>query len=359
MVGTNIITKMVLSVGFALALASPIATASQSNIITFGDSISDIGNNYWTKVGDKIGAPFTNQDSTGESPIWVSVLVDQLFSQKKLYASADIERLHLDPLVDNISYAWGSAETGNHYTNDGDPASLPAYNDEVCVQHGPGEVTPGSTCVPGVKQQVALYLKDVHNQPNPHTQFVLWAGGNDIMNNLKKLIYSDRPLEAYLVQTLSVSGESTPDTADLSYPIANLLKAKNDLINAGVSPNQIYIIDIPDASKLPLIKKLEQINPQLREFMHGISELFNANLNIAMTANDERYNLPASNIYSANGLLNQIISNPEEMGFKNVTDSCFEDNASPECTGYLFFDDKHPTINSHKLIGDNMAMLLM
>ena len=42
----------------------------------------------------------------------------------------------------------------------------------------------------------------------------------------------------------------------------------------------------------------------------------------------------------------------------NVTDTCLGAGAFPDCTGYYFFDDIHPTTATHQLLGDAMAAAL-
>ncbi len=347
---TQLITKMGLTAIVSLSTA-------HANMINFGDSISDVGNNNWVKITGKIGAPLTNRDKTnGTNPIWVNIIA-QLKFNNDVYSSKDITKLHLDPTIDNISYAWASAETGSHYVND---ITVPFsdYNDQICLSHGPGQVDEHTACVPGVELQVAQYLNDVQYKPSLNTVFILWAGGNDIMNNLMKLVMSGRPVSELLVKSISTNRENTADTADLSFPIVNLLKAKNDLIAAGVSPKKIYIINLPDSSKFPVIKKLVKINPEIKKLIHTVSTLFNVNLIQVMTKGNFTRNLPVSHIYFANDLLDEILANPAAMGFNNVTDSCAEDNAMPNCEGYLFFDDVHPTVASSKIMGMQIAKFI-
>jgi phospholipase/lecithinase/hemolysin len=161
-----------------------------------------------------------------------------------------------------------------------------------------------------------------------------------------------------LLETVLKNSDERPEMADLSFPVVNLFKAKNDLVDAGVSPNQIYIINLPDSSKFPMMKKLSKINPQIKTLIHTVSSLFNSNLIKIMTEDDAARNLPSSHIFSANELLDEVISHAEEMGFKNVVDSCVEKNEMPVCNGYLFFDDVHPTVASGKLIGLRIAKII-
>ncbi len=53
--------------------------------------------------------------------------------------------------------------------------------------------------------------------------------------------------------------------------------------------------------------------------------------------------------------MTKITQHPDRYGFQNVTESCVEDNAIPYCTGYLFFNDKHPTVAVEQLIANELA----
>lgn len=352
--------KTILGFGLIAGIAIANASDKKTNVIIFGDSLSDVGNNQWVEVSGRLGAPFTNQDKqTGNRLIWVNELVAHFQADKEVSPSSNIAITKLNASFNNISYAWGSAETGNHYINDEiKSAPYATYNDEACQKFGSGQIGVENACIPGVQLQVAQYLKDVQYHPNPHSIFILWAGGNDLFNNFMKLYTSGRDLQSLIIESLSVTNNHLPETSDLSYPIANLLKAKNDLVDAGISPNQIYVIDLADLSTLPAMKKLVKINPAIPEFMHMLTIVFNGNLISAMTNTDAKYDLPESHIYFSTQLMDEVIKDPAAMGFTNVKDSCVDNAAEPVCEGYLFYDDKHPTVATGKILGKKFSEYL-
>lgn len=323
-----------------------------NNIIVFGDSLSDIGNNHWAKAEGKVGAPMTNEEKPNNSsrPLWINKLMKLLLPKETIYSSTKISQAQLNPFYNSMSCAWASAETGMHYLNDAaDSAPYPNYNDSACANQGPGLLSAQEACVPGVRRQITIYLHTV-NHPDSKTLFIIWAGGNDVFNNLTKAIIAKAPLPDSLLATLAIKENKKTDPYNFSYPILNLLKAKNELIKAGVSPSQIYVINLPDLSKIPAAVELSVSNPAILTMLHATTIAFNSNLAAALTAGDTAHALPASHIFSAQNLFDRVIKNPEKFNLVNVDESCVKNNATPLCEGYLFFNEKHPTVAAGEII---------
>jgi phospholipase/lecithinase/hemolysin len=66
--------------------------------------------------------------------------------------------------------------------------------------------------------------------------------------------------------------------------------------------------------------------------------------------------------FDANGLFEDVIDNPEQYGFTNVTQACVTPNNPPfTCQApdeYLFWDGIHPTAAGHAVIAQAVAQLL-
>lgn len=349
------------------------------NVIIFGDSLSDAGNpngpnelkngnNIWVRVKDKVGAPITNMDvDRDQHLLWVNYFMEDFFDGQSIYPASHVKLLKLDPTKESIDYAWASAESGFRYINDTEypPPLYYPYNDAQCMTHGPGHINNLSACVPSVERQIQFYLADVKNQPSPDTLFIIWAGGNDIFNNTGKLLTSSETAKDNVAKwlksllshlSISPSWNASPTWEHLSRPISNILSAKDMLIRAGVSREQIYVIDLPDLSKTPAANNKTNGNPFILGILKIVTSAFNTNLRLALSYNVfNKMNLPASHIYSANSLFKKIINNPLKYGFTNVKDSCVDNKKLPYCLGYLFFDDKHPTTMAGKLMGQELA----
>jgi len=334
------------------------ASLDQTKIVIFGDSLSDIDNNTWAEDTGKTGAPFTNIDeSTSTRPLWVNYFFEKKFPTQTILPSRIAEEQHIDLLGKNIDYAFASAETGDQYLNDHSGEIFPPYIDQVC--HEAGQIAPGIYCVPGVLRQISTYLDAVHH-PDSNTIFIIWAGGNDIFNNITKLVAllqfkKSNEFHSQLMNSLSLTPVMNT-LPKLSTPVINLVRARDRLIEAGVNPNQIYFIDLPDLSKTPAATKLAGSSKLLLGAMHAITVSFNTSLKLALTKMPfSKNNLPESHIISIYDLLNTMMQNPQKYHFTHTTQSCVNDDATPYCTGYIFFNDKHPTTEAGKLIAEKVA----
>ena len=383
-----ILIKSAVCAAICLLFAS-ISTASSaifSNLIVFGDSLSDaaslspennmskdknLGNNYWVKTEGKIGAPITNIDaSSNNNPLWPNDLMSDttLFeanpnSTRVIYPIRQANQHGYSPLRYSIDYAWASAETGDHYTNDLN-LNYP-YNDEACQFSGPGELSPTSSCVPGVLLQVKSYLSDVQNHPNPRSLFVIWAGGNDIFNNIAKVAAQNKqdskPL--LLLKMLNVPFPLLPTSArnePLSNAVKNLKQAVVMLIQAGVPAQNIYVINLPNLANTPASQGFSKGNKTMLYALTAITEIFNTALRIDLAFNylNAGFNLPNGNIISANYALNHIIEDHQKLGFDKLLHDCVQEAATPHCSGYIFFNGKHPSTKVQQWIADYLKEIL-
>ncbi len=302
--------------------------ASSANMIIFGDSLSDIGNNTWIEA---TGTPITSLDKQGNKYIWVNYLSEKLFKQPAYYSA----KLEVSPLTHTVSYAFASADTSSDYLNADWPFAKPQppVNTE-CLKPGLMKNTQGdmtSACVPGLLKQIDLYLNDVDHKPNSNTLFFIWSGANDLFYKLP-------------------TGE--PPAQILKTAITHIVLARNTLMDNGVSPQQIYVINLPDLSKTPYAIKYSL---KLTE----ISIAFNTGLMAALTTPDQQHpGIPSSHIISMYDLLNDIVQNPDKFHLTNVTESCTGNRLYPLCHGYLFYDHKHPTAAMHNVIADYINKML-
>lgn len=288
-----------------IALAQPTFT----NIIVFGDSLSDIGN--------VSSAPFTNHQSDGKTPIWVNDVVTQLFSSTPIYPSTHQPSSN-DVATLNLDYAWGGALTGTYNTNG----------------------------VPPVSQQIQTFLADVQHKPSKTALYVIWAGANDLFSLVPHADMTTQQQQATLKtatcdltlqNNLCVNTSQPPVT-----PIANLVNEVKTLQSAGIPSSQIYVLNLPDLSYTPKAIALTKGDKNLLTAISALSELFNANLGLDMEAT-----LPADHLISAYAFMHQVMSDPAKYNFTDVSDSCVSKQAEPTCQGYIFNDSIHPTVAAH------------
>lgn len=131
----------------ALAGGSAAQPASYSDIVVFGDSLSDVGNTAndpLIKLFSPQAQPPYYQGRFSNGPVWVETLANDLGLSASTRSS-----------VGGNNYAWGGALSGSGTT--------------------------GFGLIDNVGTQVNDYLSG--NTPTADTLYVLWAGGNDLIAN--------------------------------------------------------------------------------------------------------------------------------------------------------------------------------
>jgi len=356
-----------------IPIISHATTNSQTKIIIFGDSLSDAGlnqigndsgNNTWAKNPGHTGAPFTNIDpTTNTRPLWINYFFAKKFPDQIIWPIRIAKQNNIDLTNNSLNYAFASAETGANYLDDQPGNAYPPYVSAAC--HAPGNLAPGLYCVPSVLKQIDLYLSDVRH-PDDKTTFIIWAGGNDIFNNVAKLIsllnqkkltdFSNQLINTFSFDNKNINKDNCSSLfPPLSHPVINLIRARDKLIAAGVKPEQIYFINLPDLAKSPAAIKLAKGSDAVLNIVHGISLLFNSSLELGLTKMPfSENNLLASHIISAYDLLNEVMIAPTKFTFTKTTQSCVAENATPYCKGYMFFNDKHPTTKIGELLADKV-----
>lgn len=342
------------------------------NMIFFGDSLSDVGNNTWILMDGVVGTPIVNPDEQNRKYLWVNYLVEKKLG-KFVYPS---NQPNLSPVNDNIDYAYASADSSNHYLNTDWPQKKPADPsiNPLCTQPGlikdeTGTVT--STCTPGLLIQVDDYLKAVQYKPSPNTVIFIWSGANDLLN------YFTDYISHYVINKFSMPANSVLEDV-AKQAVLNVNAAKQKLIDAGVSPENIYILNLPDLSRTPAIRDLSKTSAidastgwksKLKIWvlkLYGIENIENSlsnltqdfNTNLQLQTDAEKYHIPVSHYVQINTQLNKIIADPSQYKLTNIDESCVAKKEIPLCTGFLFYNKKHPTTYVNQLISDNVIDLL-
>lgn len=361
-----------------LSIASPsFAGGSHSNLIVFGDSLSDAAsfdarlndsasraNNTWVKVGGGgEGAPITSvNQKTGKRFMWPNYFLRKGY----IYPSSQAREYHISPIDHNVNYAWASAETGSNYVNDAGwigKAGYPPYNNLSCSQFGPGKINDKSSCVPGLLLQVEHYLNDVNHQPNPNSLIIIWAGGNDLFNNIAKIVEKnkgDNPVLLLLKMMNAAFPVFNVGAKPLSNPVKNIKLAVSRLIDEGIPAHNIYVVGLPNIAKTPAVIKKFGDNQEVLLTLTTISTLYNTALKLELTWDlfDPTNNLPKGNIISVYALLEKIFDNPLMYGFSHTGISCTQEHKQPDCEGFLFFNLKHPASETHEKLAKTLRQVI-
>lgn len=256
---------------------------------------------------------------------------------------------HADPFSSIVVYGDSLSDNGNLYRLTGGFAPPPPYvngrfsNGPVAVEQlaaqlntrlidfavggatsgignigdGGGVASTGLLGLPGLQAELLASAGAVPSAIVPGSLFVVWGGANDF-------------------ETLS-SPTVADSQAAAAIAAANITGIVSALQLGGAT--NILVPDLPDLGQTP-------------EF-YGVS---------AATAYTNAFNtalassLPAgAKLFDTDAVFNAIVADPSGYGFSNVTTPCIATGANPACTGYLFFDQLHPTTAADTILARDFA----
>jgi phospholipase/lecithinase/hemolysin len=278
---------------FASLLVWSPAQAAFTQILVFGDSLSDDGNAFVrTQFTYPPTPPYAGHFSNG--PVAVERLASDL--GVSLVASA----------AGGTDYAVGGATTGTgNY--------LAATNSAL-----------GALANTGITAQVTNF-KNAPPTFNPSTSlFVVWGGPNDFFLN--------------------------PSAGAIAPAITNLSNAIDQLWQAGA--RDFLVPNMVDLSLTPFGRSLPAVQAQ---GLHELSIAFDGGLADALAG--LRTGLgPGTDIFSFDTMatMNAVINNPGKYGFSDVTDACVTTAVCSNPNGHLFWDMVHPTAHGAQILGDDL-----
>jgi phospholipase/lecithinase/hemolysin len=171
-----------------------------------------------------------------------------------------------------------------------------------------------SGLIPNTGTQISTYLAS--NAPTATQLFTLWAGANDFL----------------------ADGQTDP-----SIPVNNIGSEITTLANAGAKlfmvPNLPRLGDLPATNTLPQGDRdaLNQLTLAFDSLLHSELVQLRQSLGITIVEVDIK------------SLVQNVIANPAQYGFTNVTTSALDDGVLSG-QGYLFWDSIHPTTAGHELV---------
>lgn len=208
----------------------------------------------------------------------------------------------------------------------------------------------------GLEQQIALFELLVQNQsPAENVDddlFFIWVGANDYLRFIED---ADNPATSYVIE---VEADFPKKTKDLVIEVVdtNIGGAIQDIIDAG--GENIVVFNLPDLDKLPLAQGLDN-NEQKK--LRNLTKAHNKRLEDMLERVEESN--PNVNLIDidANKLFDDILENPNNFGFTNVTDNfsgvdLYTGKSIPPSVGnineYLFIDSVHPNTIAHQFFAD-------
>lgn len=169
-----------------------------------------------------------------------------------------------------------------------------------------------------------------------NTLFVVWAGGNNFLQEYKTYWFNDAGWKQFTTQSAN----------DLSNAVVNLQSKGARFI---LVPNTVDVTSIPLLNRLPGF---------LRSYLQSKVKMFNTKISKSLIALKATY--PNLTIYSSDIYLGEknILKKYKTLGFKKKDIDALEDikllDKSFDGPGanYVFWDPIHPTTKAHGIIAD-------
>lgn len=278
-------------------LASSVTHAAFTQIISVGDSLSDIGNN----------GRFTNPGGL----IWTEMLAGSLGIP--------------------VPTASNSGGTGGAFG--GARTTVAAFG-----------------VVPSAQTQANLLTAN-YTAIDPNALYTIMIGGNDVnaSANAIEAAYTQAYTDELTASGDTAAAEAAGDNAaSVEGAIqAGILQAEGaaaaqiavDLVANGAQ--NVLFSNVPNVALAPIADGNEGLVQFLTNAFNGgissVSGLVSSNIAVL----------------DAFGLLNDIAADPGSFGLTNITDKCEDEAAGSGCENtFLFWDDLHPTTIGHQIIAD-------
>lgn len=180
----------------------------------------------------------------------------------------------------------------------------------------------GAYGLPGMSQQLGLYLSASGGMADPQALYFVWGGANDFLT-------LDSPIQA----------------------AQNIASFVGTLATAGAT--HILVPNLPDLSLTPFVQSVG-LQPQA----HAFSTAFNSTLAIQLGNLGQLF--PAADItqFDTYSFLNDVVLNPAKYGLSNSQDACLPSLPGAPCANpdsYVFWDSFHPTTAADAVIASAFA----
>ena len=351
----NFLASLLLALGLAVSGA---ASAQFTQLIVFGDSLSDSGNVF--SVSGSPPAPYFGGRFTN-GLVWAEVAANAWGI----------------PLT---NYAYGGALTGiTNSSNAVNPQGLTGsvYDAGFLPTTAP---QPGGFPFPGMMSQALSYAKGVQILaetmnpaapgaivPDPGALYVVFAGGNDFFAFLQSpqtlgawgasvgLDPFDPAFQSNLAaKIINLALSNITSGAPINY-LGGAVQAPVGVVPLlyGLGARNIAVVNLPDMSLTPAIAALGPASQgAFLQFVNNYNRFLAASLATLRGA------LPGVNIIEVDlaTLARVAVADPAAFGLTNVTDSCVDTGCffTMDPNTYLWWDSIHPSAAVHEVLASEI-----
>jgi phospholipase/lecithinase/hemolysin len=283
-------------------------TEGFSQIVVFGDSLSDTGN--WANLLVQSGLPTTE----GLSPI----LVNGRISNGPLWIETLAANWELNPLqVKN--FATIGSTTGRSNISSAFVSFLPP---EILA----------TVKLPGVLDQIDRYGTTLAAPADPQALHIIWGGSADFYQ---------------------MAGKSWEEAiAQVNQSVNNVIASVEQLASFGATT--IAVVNLPDLGLAPSIQA-QGLGKQATTY----SLLFNGLLEFRLNQVERR--LPVVDVIEVDlfAATQAIVANPQAFGLSDITTPLVTvDGPTVNPNAYLWWNGNHPTTAGHQLIAGTVQAAL-
>lgn len=293
------------------------ANGAFTQIVAFGDSLTDTGN-LSRQLATNFGIDFPpfpyGLGRLSDGPLWIEYLANDFSTMGfPLPPESIVNNATIGATAGRGNVAAGTvtAITG---------AALPQPLNDFLNQ------------LPGVQAQVDLFADNV-GVLDPNALYVVWGGANDFLT---------LPIEPIAAVNAVV------DTVE------SIADSIITLVEGGAE--KIVVPNLPNLGRVPLAIA-EDLVPQATAFSVGFNLLLQGTLGALEP--ELGVDLIQVDVFS---LIESIAQRPSEFGFTNITDPLIDVLAAggnPNPSEFTFVDGFHPTTNVHRLIADAIGRAVM
>ena len=203
-----------------------------------------------------------------------------------------------------------------------------------------------------LRSQIDSYFLSHQDKADDNSLYVIWIGANDYLN---------------LPENLSEYNVGQAVGAVNSGIFRNLERI------ADKGAKHILILNLPDLGRTPIARDFNAV-PELSASSDQHNAQLRDNVEVLKTAYPNVQWL----LFDVRSALDKMLTNPDQYGFTNVTDTCYESSMEEftsrtaltiastikrnsrrnACDGFLFFDPVHPSALAHRILAEHTRQLL-